>query len=504
MIPKVGHGSEPVGLVRYLLGPGKVNEHTNPHMVAGDDRLMLGYGGRELTVRGDANPLGHAIDYARAQHDTQPSDGQTVWHTSLSLRGDEGTLSDVQWQQISNRFMQLMGFTGDDGQAPVRWAAIRHGLSAKGNDHVHLVASRSRDDGTLASWHYDKRRSQQVARQVEQEFGLQQLGTDGQGMPGYSQTEARRFSQQRQPGRIHLEPAARAAAEAAGSEADFVRHLREHGVLVRPRYAAGGTSQVVGYSVAAPPTAAARAAGQTGPVWFGGGRLARDLTLPQLRSRWDDTAAQRLAAVGEWRRQAERHGRIENKKVVTREDWRDLDDEVSALNQWIGSLAVDDVEGWRHAAGQAAGGFATLARRLEASGTGPVNDTARALARCAQTPRGQEPATPRAAPRLRATNTLLLQAGTGRGSMAGWMAVLRQLERTSRAVARARTLGAEARHAQSRADDALARVATFRATRETTPTAPAAGKYGTSKRLRQQPHRGGRPKGPERGSGPRR
>lgn len=467
MIPKVAHGSKPVGLVRYLIGPGRENEHSNPHVVAGDDRVMRGYGDRALTVRRDANPLGHALDYARAQHDARPSGGQTVWHTSLSLRADEGSLSGHQWQQISTRFMELMGFTGQEEQAPVRWAAIRHGLSAAGNDHVHLVASRVRDDGTVASWHYDKRRSQQAARQVEREFGLRQLGTDGQGMPGYSQTEARRASQQQQPGRRQLEPAVRGAAEAADTEAEFVQHLRGQGLLVHPRYAQGGRSEVVGYSVAARPTHTARQAGQTQPVWFGGGRLARDLTLPKLRARWGDTGQQRQAALGEWARQADTHTPFAATDVLSRDEWASLDREIGALNTWIGSLRADDVDGWRHAASQVAGGFASLARRFESGGTGPVSDTARALSRCAQPPRGQASAVPQEAPRLQATNTLLLQAGSGRNNMGGWMAVMRQLERTSQAVTRARALQSEAGEAQQRADSAVARVTRHREQRET-------------------------------------
>jgi integrase len=35
MIGKVLRGSDAGGLVRYLYGPGKANEHTDPHLVAG-------------------------------------------------------------------------------------------------------------------------------------------------------------------------------------------------------------------------------------------------------------------------------------------------------------------------------------------------------------------------------------------------------------------------------------------------------------------------------------
>ena len=42
-------------------------------------------------------------------------------------------------------------------------------------------------------------------------------------------------------------------------------------------------AEVTGYAVALPGDAAE----DGGPVWFGGGKLAADLTLPKLRRRWE-------------------------------------------------------------------------------------------------------------------------------------------------------------------------------------------------------------------------
>ena len=87
----------------------------------------------------------------------------------------------------------------------------------------------------------------------------------------------------------------RVAGAGAGSEAEFVRMLRADGVLVRPRFAAGRDDQVVGYSVALAP-----AAGRE-PVWHAGGKVAKDLTLPRLRSDGGWTA-QDPEAIEEWQR----------------------------------------------------------------------------------------------------------------------------------------------------------------------------------------------------------
>ena len=54
-------------------------------------------------------------------------------------------------------------------------------------------------------------------------------------------------------------------------------------MLVRKRLSTRNPAEVTGYAVALPGDAAR----DGGPVWFGGGKLAADLTLPKLRRRWE-------------------------------------------------------------------------------------------------------------------------------------------------------------------------------------------------------------------------
>ena len=71
----------------------------------------------------------------------------------------------------------------------------------------------------------------------------------------------------------------RACAGASQNEGEFVARLREQGLQVRPRYAAGGNSQVTGYSVRLPRDEH----DQARAVWYGGGTPRARLTLPALR-----------------------------------------------------------------------------------------------------------------------------------------------------------------------------------------------------------------------------
>jgi hypothetical protein len=187
-----------------------------------------------------------------------------------------------------------MGFTEASGRAPCRWVGVRHGLSVGGNDHIHLVVNLFREDGTKARVWNDSRTVGRLCTKLEHRYGLRVVeGRPGAGIPALTRAEteiAQRTGQPEPPWR-RLARTVRGCATTAGSEAEFVRRLRSAGLLARPRYGPGGREAVVGYSVALRP-----AAGET-VVWFGGGRLGRDLTLPRLR------------ALGPRRRAGRRRGR---------------------------------------------------------------------------------------------------------------------------------------------------------------------------------------------------
>jgi hypothetical protein len=80
----------------------------------------------------------------------------------------------------------------------------------------------------------------------------------------------------------------------------FFARLDRAGMLVRKRFSMRTPAQVTGYAVALPGDTAKGG----GPVWYGGGKLAADLTWPKLRHRWTQpttapgdllTAAERTA-----------------------------------------------------------------------------------------------------------------------------------------------------------------------------------------------------------------
>lgn len=315
-MPNITRGGNTTGLMLYLVGPGRANEHENPHVIAASDRVPFDESVCQLS-KDDALSLASQLDTYMNFHDVTPLGNVTVydyetdtrhlinrspnhvWHCSLSLSPDEPALSDSQWADIAHDFMHEMGFTAESGHAPAPWVAIHHGASKAGGDHVHIVANVVRQDGTKVDVFRDYKRAQQACNMLEHKYGLAVVEGREHGR-GSINDKARALNDAAKRGkptteRAALETRVRAAATAARSEADFVRLVKQTGVRIRPYFARGTTDVVTGYSVALHTNEGQR------PTWYSGGRLARDLTLPRLRQRWEDSALASLDASHTWK-----------------------------------------------------------------------------------------------------------------------------------------------------------------------------------------------------------
>jgi hypothetical protein len=81
---------------------------------------------------------------------------------------------------------------------------------------------------------------------------------------------------------VTLRREASVAVAGAATEQEFFTRLQEAGVLVRLRHSTRNPGQVTGYAVGL----AGHTARAGGVIWYGGGKLAADLSLPKLRTRW--------------------------------------------------------------------------------------------------------------------------------------------------------------------------------------------------------------------------
>jgi hypothetical protein len=466
VIPNVTRGGKTHGVLIYLVGKGKREEHQDPHLVAGSPEAVRIEEGRVLD-RDDAVALARFLDQPRREFGTRVTIAERdkngrvvgardahVWHCSLSLHPQEPELTDERWTEICEQFIEQMGFAGETAKAQCRWVAIRHGQSAGGSDHAHLVVTLVAEDGSKASVHNDQPRAQNAARDLEQRFGLRRLEarareTGSRGVrAGERMADARRQRAHGPDGhapergsRQTLERIVRGCATASRNEGEFLRALREQNVRVRPRYAEGGHTAVVGYSVRLP----GPDSGPQRAVWFGGGRLARDLTLPSLRASWQQSDAEQQAAVKQWstwttsrpRTQDQRDAELEHRAV----SWHQCVDEIDRLRRQLRSVD-NDPAGAARVARDGAGIVAAWSLALEADRPGALARASRSLARSAElrAHRRAPPARPR--PR-NSTLALYLLAGARPDSAAGWLLLARQLSLLGRDLARLHQLRGE-------------------------------------------------------------
>jgi hypothetical protein len=315
--------------------------------------------------RDAALDIANGLDRARQFFDAEV-DGGHVFHCSLSLAAVEGRLSDEGWGAIADDFVKDMDFTGDGGKAPARWVAVRHGLSKNGNDHIHIVASMVRDDGTKWNGWKSKYKSQQPARTLEKKYGLNAVGTV-RAERGFTPAEQSKAIRHGLPEveRHSLARKVRMCAGASTDEAEFVRRARQEGVLVRPRYAAGRTDVVTGYSVAERPRKGERA------VWFGGNSLGRDLALPKLRAEWESTPESAASAVAEWNAAARSRRPVSPGRETLQpsaELWSKYANDVSSLREKLATTGHDDYAAWAQAARETSAAFGAWSKPKRPTG----------------------------------------------------------------------------------------------------------------------------------------
>jgi hypothetical protein len=395
LIPKIHPRGTNVGrLLYYLFGPGKCEEHLNPHLVAAWntapplDQLQPP---RDIAGRYDLRRLTDLLQQPVRAAIRPPQ--KTVWHCSIRNHPTDRILSDQQWAHIAGELVAAVGLAPHGDHRAVRWLAVRHA-----DDHIHLVATLVRQDGRTA-WGWNERRLAQAAcRDLEERYGLYRVGpvdhTSHRRPEPAELNKAARLGQREIP-RDRLRREVRAAAAAASDEADFFHRLRGAGLLVRLRTSTINTGEVTGFAVGLP--GHHTAAGS--PVWYGGGRLAPDLTLPRLRHRWRSGQTSRPATDA-------RPGRAERAEALRRAAHT-----ASRAADDLRRLTVTHPQAASAVAQAAADVLTATARAAEGRRGGPLTDAAEAFDRAAREPYRRPPPRHHRADQLRAMSRLIAAMG---------------------------------------------------------------------------------------------
>lgn len=441
MIGKVIRGSSTVLLLRYLFGPGKANEHTDPHLVAtwdGDPARLEPQG----TIRGGrvTGPLAVLLDQPVAAAARRPD--RPVWHCVLRAAPEDPHLTDAQWRDLAEDVVHRTGLAPSGDPGGCRWVAVRHA-----EDHIHLVVTLARQDGRPARTSNDFHRVGDACRAAEKRWRLRGTAPrDGTAArrPTRAETEKSVRAGRREPPRVTLHREVRTAAAAAGSAEEFWARMRAGGLLVRQRFSVTDPGVVTGYAVALP----GDRTGASTPVWFGGGRLAADLSWPQLATRWHPEPSSPRTRRRD-RRGTPRLGAA--RREAFREMWDGAAREAAEATFAVRRLAVSDPAAASDVAHATGALLATAARAVEGRRGGALTDAAELFDRAARDLHIRTPAHPQpAGAGLRSAARLIALTGrAGRDETTQVLALVRALIDLTGAVA-------DLRHEQGRAVQAAA------------------------------------------------
>jgi len=464
-------GRRVAGLIRYLYstspaqqeGRGRRNPHVDPRVVGGfDDPVVLepsgGEGGRR-DFRRLVSLLEQPLVAAGVGLDKRP-----VYHLVVAAKKDPDTgqlvdpyLSDEAWGDMAGEYVHRIGLAPKDDDLGARWVAVRHA-----DDHIHIVATLVRQDGRRVFPRNDFWRAGEASRAVEQKYGLSVTAASDRTAakrPSYAETAKAERQGDREPVRDTLRRSVRTAAAGSSSLGEFLDRLRTDGVMVRERFSERTPGQVSGYSVALP--------GQSDPggkpIYFGGGKLAADLTLPKLLRRWDLAISPESAAGGSGgRATAERSEPVtgstsarpagagipgerpgEDRHRLTPEErariWEQATAAAATATEQVSGTAGTDPNGAADAAWAASDFLSAAARVVEGRRGGPLTAAAGEYDRAARELWGRVPEASAAGKGLRAASVLLASARfVGRNEAKQLFALLAQLAVLSDAVTRLR------------------------------------------------------------------
>ncbi|MFH9069680.1 relaxase/mobilization nuclease domain-containing protein [Streptomyces alboflavus] len=270
-------GSNTRGLLAYLYGPGRQDEHLDPHIVTGFAMLGMPDPGRDenATLTKLARYLDEPVRLRNSEFGQPVTDH--VWHCPVRAAPTDRYLSDAEWGEIAQRIVEAAGIAPPGDDLACRWIAVRHA-----DDHIHILATTVREDGRRPKLHDSGLRVGDACREIEKDYGLRQLKKgDRTGTRRPSQAEmhkAKRLGWE-VPSPEWLEARIRAAIPHASSAEELLAYLEADSILIKAKR--GPSGDLLGY-----------AAGRPGDVndkgeqiYHPGKRIAPDLTLPKLKAR---------------------------------------------------------------------------------------------------------------------------------------------------------------------------------------------------------------------------
>ncbi|WP_436841774.1 relaxase/mobilization nuclease domain-containing protein [Streptomyces cyaneofuscatus] len=188
-VPDIGRGTRTHGLLVYLYGPGRREEHTDVHLVGSWDGFAPDPG-RDTDPQVTLARLTAALDL-RVEQAGDRTPAQHVWHCSVRTAPGDRQLSDEEWNAVAQYIVHATSIAPDGDPDGCRWIAVRHA-----EDHIHIVATLVRGDLRNPCLNYDFNKAQTVCRRIEEDMGLRRLNA-GDGTAEKNPTSAEKFKAER-------------------------------------------------------------------------------------------------------------------------------------------------------------------------------------------------------------------------------------------------------------------------------------------------------------------
>ncbi|MFD5252872.1 relaxase/mobilization nuclease domain-containing protein [Streptomyces bobili] len=274
-------GSNTRGLLAYLYGPGKHDEHLDPHIVAGFAMLGMPDPGRDenATLTELARYLDEPVSLRNSEFGKPVIDH--VWHCPVRAAPEDRYLSDAEWAEIAQRIVQAAGIAPAGDDLACRWIAVRHA-----DDHIHILATTVREDGRRPKLHDSGLRVGDACREIEKDYGLRRL-KKGDRTGAHRPTQAEMHKAERlgwdQPSPEWLQDRIRAAIPHATNAEEFIAYLEASGVEVQVRR--GPSGDLLGYAAGRPGDV--NEAGEQ--IYHPGSKISPDLSLPKITARLESS-----------------------------------------------------------------------------------------------------------------------------------------------------------------------------------------------------------------------
>lgn len=187
-----------------------------------------------------------AAEFAIARQ-LRPNLKVAVFHATLSLASTQKLEVDVdndqRWLAIAANYMKAMEF--DNNQ----YAVVKH--SDTNHDHIHIVASRIRLDGSVVDDSWDYYRSQEVIRQLERDYNLEAVTPSWELDKRAPTTVEHRYLQSKgnKSVRVQLQDLIDEVTQDQPTMPEFVERLQQQSVEVQVKTTQSELSQGISYKL---------------------------------------------------------------------------------------------------------------------------------------------------------------------------------------------------------------------------------------------------------------